>query len=823
MNDVRFAFRQLLKRPGFTAVAVLTLALGIGSNTAMFSLINGLLLKPLPYPEPDRLLTLWERNPQRGIQQDRVSGPNYLDWRANNTVFSEMAASPGWEGSQTFNLVLGDTTAKVQGSYTSASLFSVLRVKPWLGRTLVAEEDRPQGNRAVVLSYELWQRYFAGDSNVLRQTLTVDTYGRRDYSIVGVMPPGFGEPSGCELWLPMGWMGVSLTERRSAHWHNVIARLKPGVSIAQAQADMNRIQRRLQQAYPGETIGSEVALVPLLEQALGRNLRIALLMLWGAVSAVLLIACANVANLMLARSATRQKEIALRLALGAGRWRVVRQLLSESVLLSSMGGALGILLAWWGVKFFIAASPGVARLNQVSIDSTALAFTIGVSILTGVLFGLAPAWQSSDPDLNAALKGGIASATTSTAHVTRQALVVVQVALAVILLTAAGLMLQSFSRMWHAERGFFPDHLLTAELDFSVSGFSTWVRPTEKRPQVPLHALLEHLRAYPEVREIGVGSRLLRRDNQPPHEQFTIFGRQLLDPQQQPKAEFCGISPGWIRALGGRVLRGRDFTEADRLEAPGVVLINETLARRFFPNENPIGYRLRFGREQPALSATNVWGLPEWSEIVGVVSDVTSLQPKPEIVPEVYFSYWQYPMQNPTPLVRTRSAPAKLSERISSETRALIPNLPAPSIRTMDSLLASALAQPRLQSRLLGLFAGAALSLTVIGLYGLVAYRVTQRRREIGIRMALGAQKTDVLALVLAQGMRLVVMGAGFGLAGALALTRLIESLLYGTSTTDPLTFAVVLILLLVAAFLACWVPARRATNLNPTEALRYE
>jgi putative ABC transport system permease protein len=825
MNDLRYAVRMLQKQPGFTAVAVLTLALGIGANTAIFSVIHGVLLKPLPYPEPEQLVTVWERSPQRGVEQERVSGPNYLDWRAQSTVFSAMAVSPGWAGIEDFNLVLRESTAKVRASYTSASLFTTLATKPLLGRTLLAEEDQKEGNRAAVLGYGLWQRHFNGDSNVIGRTLTLDTYGRRDYTIVGVMPPGFGLPGQCELWLPLGWMGVKLDERRSAHWHNVIARLKPGVTPARAQSELNSIQARIRQANPGEIIGSEVSVVPLLDQALGRNLRTALWVLWGAVGAVLLVACVNVANLMLARAASRQKEIALRLALGAGRGRVMRQLLTESVALALLGGGLGVWLGRWGLQLFIAASPGnIPRLTEVTLDGTALVFTLGVSLLTGVLFGLAPAWQFSRPDLNEALKDGARAASPgAAAGRTQNLLVIGEVALSLVLLIGAGLMLQSFARMWRAERGFQPEHLLTAELDFSVSGFTTWVRPTATRPQVPLRELIERLRGLPGVQAVGASSRLLRRENRPPQNSVSIFGRPTLTPEEQPKADFTGITPDWLSALGARVLRGRDFTESDALEAPGAVLVNETLARRYFPNEDPVGRRFKMGDNQPALGATNVWGLPEWSEIVGIVSDVKSLDPRPDAAPEVYVSYWQWPMQHPTILVRSTSDSARLAEAIRRETRALIPNLPPPVIRTMNDLLADTVAQPRLQTGLLNLFAGLALVLAAVGLYGVLAYVVTQRTREIGVRMALGAQKGNVLSLVIGKGMKLTLGGVAVGLVVALSLTRVLGSLLYEVTPTDPLTFAAVSVLLLASALLACWFPARRAARLTPMEALRYE
>jgi putative ABC transport system permease protein len=819
------AFRQIAKNPGFSAVVVLTLAFGIGANTSIFSVIRGLLLKPLPYPDPGRLVALSERDPRQGIEQERVSGPDYLDWRSQNTVFSEMAVCPGWEASEQFNLVLGDETVKVHASYTSASLFATLGTKPLLGRTLLPDEDQREGNRSAVLSYGLWQQYFGGSSKAIGQTLTLDSYGRRDYTIVGVMPPGFGIPSSTELWLPIGWMGVSLTERRSAHWHNVIARLKPGVTLTQASLEIGAIQARLKKAYPGETIGSEVLIVPLLHQALGRNLRTALFTLWAVVIGVLLIACANVASLSLSRAASREKEIALRLALGAGRRRVIRQLLGESIVLAMIGGAFGVLLGWWGLRFFVMACPAnVARLDQLTIDPAVLLFTTGVSLLTGILFGLAPAWQFSRPDINETLKQSSRSASASpVGGRTRNMLVVTEVALSVILLTGAGLMLQSFSNMLRAERGFQPAHLLTAQLDFSVSGFTTWVRPTSGRPQVPLHDLMERLRAVPGVAAVGAGSRLLRSENTPPHEPFAVFGRPVFDAEEQPKAEFAGISPGWIQALGLRFIQGRDFNEGDQLEAPGVMLINQTFARRYFPNQNPIGQRLRMGAQQPPPGATNVWGLPEWSEIVGIISDAKSLQARPEAVPEVYAPYWQWPMQGPTLLLRTTGDPAVLAETVRRETRQLIPNLPTPVVRTMDDLISSTLAQARLQSGLLSLFAAAALILAALGLYGVLAYMVNQRRQELGIRIALGAQKRDVLKLVLLHGLRLAFAGAILGTFGALALTRLIRSLLYQVTPANPITFVAVVILLALTALLACWLPARRATKLNPTEALHHE
>jgi putative ABC transport system permease protein len=513
------------------------------------------------------------------------------------------------------------------------------------------------------------------------------------------------------------------------------------------------------------------------------------------------------------------------MALGAGRGRVIRQLLVESLLLAMIGGVLGILLAWWALHLFIAGVPvNIPRLNEVSLDMPALVFTLGISMITGVLFGLAPAWQFSRPDLNESLKESTRAASAGiVAGRTRNALIVAEVAFSLVLLTGAGLMIQTFARMWNAERGFRPEHLLTAELDFSVSGFTTWVQATATRPQVPLKELLEHLRALPGVQAIAAGSKLLRRENLPPTESISILGRPPVKLEEQPSAEFKGITPGWVSALGARVVRGRDISETDTLNVPGAVLINETMARRYFPKEDPLGKYLKMGIDQPPLGATNGRGLFEWSQIVGIVSDVKSLNPHPEAVPEVYQSYWQWPMQNPTVLLRTTGEPLALATAIRRETKALIPNLPAPVIRTMDDLLSETVAQTRIQTALLSLFAGIALLLAAVGLYGVLAYSVAQRTHEIGVRMALGAQKHNVLSLILGQGMKLVLIGIAVGIVAALGLTRVMRNLLYEVEATDPVTFILGSLFLVVIALFACWLPARRAAKIEPMVALRYE
>jgi putative ABC transport system permease protein len=823
--DVRFGVRMLQKNWGFTFVAVLTLALGIGANTAIFSVINTVLLRPLPYPHPERLVTLWETGSEKGMEQRLVSGPNYLDWKEQSRSFEEMAVCPGWQGSTEFNLLFGDGVRKVQGTYASASLFKTFGVAPLLGRVFLPDEDQRQGNRVAVLSWGLWQREFEGDPDVLGKMLAVDTYGRRDYTIVGVMPAGFGVPGKCELWLPLGWMGVTLTERRSAHWHQVLARLKPGVPLERARVELKTIQSRIKQEHPQDIVGTDIAVVPLLEQALGRKMKLALLILWGVVSGVLLIACANVANLMLARGATREREIALRLALGASRFRVVAQLLVESVMLGLLGGIAGILLAYWAVHLLVAmGSADIPRLSEVTIDPAALGFTFVISVLTGALFGLVPALHFSRADLNAGLKesGQAHSPGVSGARL-RDVLVVAEVALSVVLLIGAALMLQSFARLVKANRGLRPEHLVVADLDFSVSGFTTWVRPAATRPQVPLQRVIENLRHYPGVEAIGAASALPRRDRIPPNQTFAIFGRPFVPQDQRPTAEQKGITPEYLPALGVPLLRGRWFTEGDDLLGPGVALVNETFVRRVFPNEDPIGKFVTMNDGTGPLDGKDQFGIALWAQVVGVVADVKTLTPEPLAVPEVYRPYWQWPMQSPSLAIRAVCAPEELANAIRREVKREIPQLPMPLIRTMDQLLSEVLVQPRFQTYLLGAFGVLALFLAAIGLYGVLAYSVRQRTHEIGIRMALGAQKRDTIWLVVRQGMKLAAAGVGIGLLGAFAVTRVMQTLLYEVRPTDPVTFAVVVLVLLLVAFLAAWFPARKGAEIDPMVALRYE
>ncbi|HKQ06500.1 MAG TPA: ABC transporter permease [Blastocatellia bacterium] len=821
-RDLRYGARMLLKSPGFTAVAVITLALGVGANTMIFSIINGVLLKPLPFAEPGRLVMLWERKlpdaTSRGFEQEFVTPPDFADWQAEQHSFSHLAS---WTGDSEFNLVTAEGSEKVRCSYVASTLFATLGVQPLKGRALLQEEDQKQGNRVAVIGYEFWRQRFGGDESALGQTVTLDTYGRRDYTIVGVMPPGFQFPGKTEIWLPAGWNGLPL-DRRAGHWLSVLARLKAGVTLAQAQQEMNLIQARIEEKFPQQNVGSQVVVVPLLEQTVGRNLQTALWVLWGVIAAVLLIACANVANLTLARAAARQKEIVIRLALGASRWRVVGQLLAENLLVALAGGVLGLLLAWSGLRLLIATSADqVPRLQTARLDAWALGFTLAVSLLTSLICGLAPALEATRLDLNTALKEGGRSATAaSTQNRLRRALIVAEVALSLTLLVGAGLMIGSFVRLVTINRGFQPDHLLVARLDFSISGFTTWIRPTTTRPQVTLRELIGRLRARPGVQSVAAIN-ALPRDNTSPRQPILFENRQMDEPVL---TYFAGVTPDYFRTLGVPLQQGRAFTERDTFEAPAVVIINESFARRYYPDENPIGQRLAMqGRTQGQPAGPNPQAASPWSEIVGVAADTRRLNLNAEAAPVIYVPYWQWPMQTPELLVRTDDNASGIADAVRDEIKALNRSLPAPGIQTMNELLSDVVAEPRFHTMLLASFGGVALLLSAVGIYSVVSYVVTQRTHEFGIRMALGAQPRDLLKLVIGQGLRLVLLGVVIGLAAALVLSRWLRSLLYGVSATDAPTFIAITLLLIGVALVACYLPARRATRVDPMIALRRE
>jgi len=810
LKDIRYGIRGLLKRPGFTAIAVITLALGIGANTAIFSVVNAVLLRPLQFHDPGELVTLWERNPKQGYEQNPPAAGNFVDWRDQNRVFTQMAI---YAPSRRFNLALGDQPERISGAAVSASLFELLGVRPVQGRTFSSEEEQPGNDQVALISHNLWQRHFATDRNPVGQTITLDS---KTYTIVGVMPEDFQFPGGsgtvlriftpdaAELWVPLA-LDADTLRQRSSHSLNVIGRLKPGITVAQATAEMDAIQQRLEQQYPTFYVGSHVKVVPLGEQIVGTARR-PLLVLWGAVAFVLLISCANVANLLLSRSSARKKEFALRAALGAGRLRIIRQLLTESLLLSIAGGIAGTMLAAWGVHVLSTiVPPDFPRRGEIAIDGWVLGFTLLVSVLTGIIFGLAPAIQSTKMDLTEALKAsGRNSAGSSHRHSLRSLLVMSEMALALILLIGAALMIQSFLRLRDVGPGFSPDNVLTMEVSLPLNSY-----PRERRPAF-FQQLLERARSVPGAQVVAAAKHLpLSGDNM--NFAFDIEGRPF-PPGRSPGADCRFVTADYFKALRISLIKGRGFSESDGPEAPPVLLINQAMADRFFPNEDPIGKRLQLGINNFA------------GQIVGIVGDVKHVGLDAEVNDEVYLPYSQAPFAiDMTLLVRTAGDPMSLAGAIRNELATLDKQVSIGKVRTMNTIAAESVAQPRFRTLLLGLFGISALLLASIGIYGVMSYAVTQRTQEIGIRMAIGAQVGDVRKLVIKNGMTLALIGVALGLAGAYGLTRLMASLLFGISATDAPTFAAISAGLVAVALLACYIPARRATKIDPLVALRYE
>jgi putative ABC transport system permease protein len=800
-QDCRYGARMLRKNAGFTVVAVLVLALGIGANTSLFSIVNAVLLRPLPFPDAERIVWFDGINLARGITASNMSSADYKDWQQQAGVFDSMAAYV------TGSANLSDEGAepeRVPRVSVTAGFFQTIGIGPALGRALSREDEAQGAEDVALLSHAIWQRRFGASPSVIGNRIMMNG---RPVTIVGVMPEGFDYPRQSQLWVPL--KPERSAEKRDNRYLNVLARLKPGVSVEEAEAQVGLISDRLGQQYPETNGGWSVRLTRLHERTV-RDVRTSLLLLLGAVGFVLLIACANVANLLLARAASRRREIALRTALGAGRLRVVRQLLTESLLLAALGGVAGLLLSLLLTDLLVAISPAnLPRLNEVGMDWRVLGFTAGVVCVVGLLFGLAPALQSSRTDLNEALKEGSRGSSEGRArNRVRAALVVSEVALSLLLLVGAGLLIRSFLLLRSVDAGFDPENVLTMRVSLPSSRYE------EPQQRVTFfRELTRRVEALPGVEADGaaislplggttlsVGRAFVREGN-------PLAAEHALD------AGYIVTTPGYIRTMRIPLRAGREFTDGDAAETTPVALINESLARRMFPGEDPIGKRLTAWRDERFAR-----------EIVGVVADVKMDQMGDEGEPQVYVPLAQNATWGSLSVaVRTTVEPEALVSAVRGAVLAIDKTQPVYDIKTMEDVRSASVANRRLVVLLFGVFAGLALLLAVVGIYGVLSYAVAQRTHEIGIRVALGAQRSDVLRLVVGQGMRLVILGVLIGIAGALVVTRLLESLLFGVSATDPATFAVVAAVLSFVALLACYIPARRATRVDPLVALRYE
>jgi putative ABC transport system permease protein len=804
-HDLRYGVRTLRKNPGFTLIAVLTLALGIGANTAIFSVVNAILLRPLPFKDPDRLVILGHAYPKLDLIAP-VSPRGFVDYRDRGDVFESAAVSSG----ASFNLTGQGEPERIQGRRVSADFLSTLGVEPVLGRAFLPEEDQPGKEHVAILSHGLWQRSFGADQNVIGRMITLDG---ESYSVIGVMPASFRLYGGDELWTPLALTAEQLSPaRRGSEFLIMIARLKPGITVEQAQTAMNSVANQIIKDEPGTypTDGSWGVSVKLLYEDYVRDIRPALLVLLGAVGFVLLIACANVANLLLARASARRKEIAIRTALGAGRWRLIRQLLTESVLLSLAGGGLGLLIAIWGVDLLIKLNQdNIPRAQEIGVDGRMLVFTFGLSLLTGILFGLVPAIQASKTELTETLKeGGRTSAGSHQARF-RNLLVVTEIALALVLLIGASLMVRSFARLLQVNPGFQTQNILTMQVTL----------PYLKYKDPPMsrnfyQQTLEKVKALPGVQSVGAVSHLPLSGGVASGF-FAIEGREVPPGEQGYHSDRRSISSEYLQTMSIPLLKGRYFNEADRDETQKVVIIDETLARKYWPGEDPTGKHISYNRDDKNERI--------WREIVGVVGSIKHRALDADYRGTVYSPHSQWPLGNMFLVVHTTSEPQSMASMVRSAIQSVDKDQPVYRVRTMEDVFAESVAQKRFSMFLLGLFAAVALVLAAVGLYGVMSYGVSQRTHEIGIRMALGARGPDVLKMVLGQGMVLALIGTGLGLAGAFVLTRVMSSLLFGISSTDPLTFISVPLILAAVALLACYIPARRATKVDPMVALRYE
>jgi putative ABC transport system permease protein len=799
-QDLRYGVRMLAKNPGFTAVTVLTLALGIGANTAMFSVVNAVLLRPLPYPQSDRLVTLWMTIPELGYTgPGSTCDPDFREWQSQNQTFDEMAAFQGG----TMNLAGHGVPERLQVAEVSASLFPLLGARPALGRAMLAADQESGRSSVVLLSHQLWQRKFGADAGIIGKSIDLDGKAR---TVVGVMPPAFDFPNQAQIWTPL-----VLTNDCSNAVDQVVARLKPGVSLVRARNDLDVISQRVA-AQRHQSAGS-MWLVPL-QDAMVSNIRGALLILLAAVGFVLLIACANIAGLLLARATARDREIAVRKALGASRWRITRQLLTESVLLAVLGGGLGLLLALWARETLVTLLPQtvihpgeISRTVPVTIDSWVLGFTLLVSLGAGLIFGILPALQASRSAPNQALKES--GSTFSQRSAIRNIFVVAELALTLTLVVSAGLLLKSLVRLLDVNPGFDAENLLTLSLGLPDEKYQS-----QEQMKTFHAAILERIEALPGVRASGTVSFGLPLTGSGLRGDFTIEGQPA--PPSGVVANKFVVSPGYFAALGVSLIRGRVFSEQDGDQAARVAVVSQGFARKFWPRGDALGHRI-----MPGFSRS------PWYTIVGVVADVQqgNMQEPPPL--EIYLPYDQSPapflMNFMSVVVRVRSAPLGMTNSVRGAVQSVDPEMPVYEVASMEQLVARSVSEPRFNALLVGCFAGAALLLACVGVYGTIAYTVAQRRHEFGIRIALGAEGFDVLMLVAKRGLKLALAGVGLGIVGALAMTRFLAGLLFAVKPTDPTTFVAVSILMIGVALLACYLPARRATRVDPMVALRYE
>ena len=801
-QDLKYGVRVLIKTPLFTIVAVFVIALGIGANTAIFSVVNAVLLRPLHFESPEQLVRVFGTNPQRNSFSRPYSYLNFSDLRAQNSSLQALAAY-----SATSSALSGtDAPEQITGVNASGDIFSVLKTKPLLGRLLSPEDEKSGGAPVAVISHALWQRRFGADPNIIGQQIKLDG---REREIVGVTPPDFRfefVTDAADFWTPIDPQAEGF-QSRGAIFLEVLGRLKPGMSLGQAQADMGAIMGRLQQEYPNPNAGIGIRLAGAQEELVG-DLRPTLLVLLGAVGFVLLIACANVANLLLARAAGRGREMAVRVALGASRARIIRQLLTESTLLACVGGLLGLLFALWGVALLSSLIPqDVPRFGETSLDLPVLGFTLGATLLTGVLFGLAPAIHSARIDMNESLKEGGRGATEGRGRNRIHSLLVVsEVALSLVLLIGAGLLVKSFIKLRNTDPGFDPRNMLSASLSLAPIRYAKNEQVTQFYDR-----LIERVGALPGVESVGAVAPLPLSDNNMSYS-FVVLDRPEPPPGQGLSASARFVTPGYFRAMGIPLRRGRMFTEQDRADTPPVLVVNETFARKYFSGEELLGKRLRLG-----------FGRLE-GEIVGVVGDVRGNSLSVPATPEYYIPQAHAASGDMSLVLRTSTTdPAALAPALRAVVREMDKDQPLYEVRTMNALVAHSMARQRFSTTLIGVFAALALLLAAVGIFSVMSFLVAQRTHEIGIRMALGAQASDILRMILGHGMVLTLGGVGLGLAASCGLTRLMSSLLFGVSATDPLTFGGVAVLLAFVALLACYAPARRATKVDPNIALRYE